>query len=410
MKLSVAYTFEPGIISRLARFPEVYEIYGKLDRDIIGGGRSTYTLRPTSRRAVVHSVNEAHSHGISFNYLLNGATLGGIEQTRRGQKQIRSYLDWLAEIGVDSLTVASPYLLRVIKSKYPRFSVRVSAFAVVDSAEKAKRWEQMGADTICVSAIACNRDFRKLRAIRAGVCCELQLIANAACLNACSHELTHMNMLSNSSRRGDRLKGFCLDYCFLHCSSQRIRDPREVTRGVWIRPEDLILYEEEGYDNFKLVERSCPGDLLDIRVGAYAKRHFDGNLWKLVGPVASVKKSQGTPIRQMIRMITTQFKPRNVAIRSLLDMKKYAEHVIQSEYDRPSDGIFIDNRAFDGFLAGMKKRRLGRTDQCHQCNDCGYCETWTKKAVHIDPVFREKSLRMSDHLDKGTIDGSVWRS
>ncbi len=408
MKLSVAYTFEPGIISRLARYPQVYEIYGKLDKDLVGGGRSTYTLRPTSRRAVVRSVNEAHAYGISFNYLLNGATLGGVEQTRRGQKQIRSYLDWLSEIGVDSLTVASPYLLRVIKSKYPHFNVRVSAFAVVDSATKAQRWEDMGADTICVSAIACNRDFRKLRAIRSGVSCELQLIANAACLSGCSHELTHMNMLSSSSRRGDRLKGFCLDYCFLHCTTQRIRDPREIIRAVWIRPEDLALYEEEGYDNFKLVERSCPGDLLETRVRSYAARRFEGNLWKLVGPVASVKKSQGTPLRQRIRMVTTQLKPENVRIRSLLDMKKYAEHVIQSRYDRPSDGIFINNRDLDGYLAGIKKRSLGRADRCRECSDCGYCESWAQKAIHIDPAFREKSLRMAASLDKGTLDGSVW--
>ena len=40
MELSVAYTFEPGIIARLAQFPLVKELYGKLDRDCIGGGQS----------------------------------------------------------------------------------------------------------------------------------------------------------------------------------------------------------------------------------------------------------------------------------------------------------------------------------------------------------------------------------
>lgn len=35
MKLSVAYPFEPGMIERLSELPEVYEIYGKMDRDVL---------------------------------------------------------------------------------------------------------------------------------------------------------------------------------------------------------------------------------------------------------------------------------------------------------------------------------------------------------------------------------------
>jgi len=45
MKLSVACTFEPGLIGRVTAAPEVYEVYGKLQSDCIGGGRSSYTLR-----------------------------------------------------------------------------------------------------------------------------------------------------------------------------------------------------------------------------------------------------------------------------------------------------------------------------------------------------------------------------
>jgi collagenase-like PrtC family protease len=136
MNFSVAYTFDASIISKLARFPEVHEIYGKLDRDIVGGGRSAYTLSKTSRSDVAQAVKEAHSHHIAFNYLLNGATLNGIEQTRSGQREIRCLLDWLAGMAVDSVTVASPYLLRLVKTQYPQFKVRVSVFAMVDSPGK----------------------------------------------------------------------------------------------------------------------------------------------------------------------------------------------------------------------------------------------------------------------------------
>ena len=268
MQLSIAYNSDPDLITALARFPEVREIYGKTDKDVIGGGRSTYLLRTSSKRDISHAVNLAHKHGLEFNYLLNGASLGGVEQTRQGQKKIRSLLGFLSDIKVDNITVASPYLLRLIKAQFPCFKVRVSVFASVDSAVKAKAWQEFGADKICISAIACNRDFKRLAAIRKAVSCELQLIANASCLLSCPYELTHMDMLTRSSSSTDTLKGFCLDYCFLHCSSKRLRDPVNFIRSTWIRPEDLVFYENLGYSDFKIVERGCSTRLLLRRVEA----------------------------------------------------------------------------------------------------------------------------------------------
>ena len=53
-------------------------------------------------------------------------------------------------------------------------------------------------------------------------------------------------------------------------------------RANWIRPEDLHLYEELGYHNFKIVERNTPTQILLERVKAYAERRYDGNLLDLV--------------------------------------------------------------------------------------------------------------------------------
>jgi len=39
MHLSVAYSFEPSLLERLAAIPHVTEIYGKLNGDCIGGDR-----------------------------------------------------------------------------------------------------------------------------------------------------------------------------------------------------------------------------------------------------------------------------------------------------------------------------------------------------------------------------------
>lgn len=404
MNLSVAYTFDSSIIEQLARFPEVKEIYGKLDKDIVGGGRSTYTLSKTTNNDVALAVKEAHSYNISFNYLLNGATLNGIEQTKSGQREIRRLLDFLSKIDVDSVTVASPYLLRLVKTQYPQFKVRVSVFAVVDSPGKARQWQDLGADTICVSAVACNRDFKSLENIRKATACELQLIVNASCLLNCAYELTHMNLLTQSSRKKDSLGGFCLDYCFFYCAAKKLRETMHYLRSTWIRPEDLGYYEALGYSSFKIVERSCPSDLLLKRVAAYARRSFDGNLIELVGPVANIKKEQGASLSQRARIITTMFKPSLIKVNSLLMMKRFAEKIILHDYSPNSSPVYIDNNLLDGFIEGIKERDCDLLS----CEECSYCKQWADKIVKVDTNYREEMLELADKLDDGLAHSTHW--
>ncbi len=404
MKLSVGYTFEPGIIPKLAKFPEVKELYGKLSRDIIGGGRSTYTLRPTSRRSLASSVTETHRHGLQFNYLCNGAGLYGLEQTRRGQAAIRRHLDMLGSIGVDAVTVASPYLLRLIKKQYPRFSVRIGVFALIDTPQKVRQWQDMGADTICVSAIACNRDFKKLEAMKAAATAELQLIVNASCLLNCSHEPTHMHLLTQSSKSGAGLGGFCLDYCFLHCSSSKLRDISLFIKATWIRPEDLHVYEKLGFDSFKIVERSCPSDILVKRVAAYTQRSFDGNLLEIAGPVAQIKREQHAGLSQRLRTVSIMFKPWYVKVSALVAMKRYADKVILHSYGRDRAPVYIDNKALDGFIEGL------RLHDCaiDKCERCGYCREWAEKTVFVDGAYRAEVLDLAGKLDEGLISSTHW--
>ena len=404
MNLSVAFTFEPGIIARLAQFPCVKEVYGRLDRDCVGGGRAAFTLRHASRSRLIASIREAHELGIAFNYLINAANLAGLEQTRAGQNKIRALLDRIDESGADGVTISAPYLLQIVKKMHPRLKTRVGVFAVVDNAEKARQWEELGADVICVSAIACNRDFPRLAAIRRSVKCDLELLVNASCLPGCAYELTHMNMLSQGSRGADPLKGFCLDYCFLNCSKHRLADPVNLVKAVWIRPEDIGCYEDLGYAWFKIVERGCPGDLLVKRVQAYAQRSFDGNLYELTAPVAQVKRGLGASRMQLIRMAAIMARPWNVKLRATMLMKQYAELALVDFFDRNNAPVYIDNRALDGFIDGMRSRGCGS----RQCDECGYCRAAAGRAVTIDPRYRENVLALAARLDEGLASGGHW--
>jgi collagenase-like PrtC family protease len=404
MNLSVPYSFQPGLIAKLAAYPQVKDMYAKLPRDPVGGGRSSYTLRPAGFDTLVRSVKEAHHHGIEFNYLLNAAGLYGLEQTRIGQKKLRLFIDAIAGAGVDSVTVSLPYLLRIIKREHPELRVKVGVFALVDSPAKARQWEQMGADVLCISAIACNRDFDQLARIRSSVRCELVLIANASCMPQCAWEPTHMHLLTQSSRSGDRLGGFCFDYCFLQCSSARLREPVSYVRSVWIRPEDLGFYRELGYETFKLVERSCPEEMLLRRVAAYATGSFDGNLWELVAPIASIAKEQNAPFLQRLKMFVTFLRPDFMKLSSVFRFKRYAETVIPREFDRTSAPVYIDNRALDGFLEDVLRNNC-RTGACDWC---GVCQRWAAKAVSVNEEYARNAGSMAASLESDLVSGSLW--
>lgn len=402
MKLSVGFGFQSGIIDALAKFPEVTEIYGKMHHDIFGGGRWSCTLQYVGIKDLKKAVKLAHKYHMSFNYLLNCADLNGLEQTIAGQRKIRNFLNFLSSIQIDSVTVASPYLLRLIKKQYPEFKVRVGAFAQISSADQALKWQDLGADILVISAISCNRSFDKLAAIRNSVTCTLELIANSNCLQNCIYEKDHMHLLSRSSRTSDPLKGFLIDYCFLHCSSKKLLDPVNFIRSCWIRPEDILLYEKLGYCNFKIVERSSPADLIIKRVKAYSERSFDGNLLQLVAPVAQISRKLGASKEMRFRLLTTMFRPDRIRIKSLLMIHKYSSLLLDVDYAAPDSQVFIENKKLDNFLDELRKNCNGF------CHLCSFCTRISEQVVKINHDYRNAVLSLSSWLDSGAIDSTHW--
>ena len=114
MKLSVACNFDDALLQGLAGYP-VYEVYGKLTTDYFGGGRPAFYLPEVNRPRLARTVKMAHERGIQFNYLLNASAMGNTEYTRIGQRKMEEMLDWVDGIGVDSITVANVYFLRLIR-------------------------------------------------------------------------------------------------------------------------------------------------------------------------------------------------------------------------------------------------------------------------------------------------------
>ncbi len=405
MRLSVATNFEPELVEALRGYP-VYELFGKLPADSVGGGRASYMLSPLPRRRLVDHVRDAHRHGIGFNYLLNAACLDNREWTRKGQRDIRHLLDWLAEIEVDAVTVSLPYLLDLIKRAYPQFRVTVSVFAGVDHVQKAKMWEELGADCITLESLSVNRRFSLLASLRERVKCDLMLLVNTNCLQSCPFSQAHMVALAHASQAGHRSRGLLLDYCFLQCSRMKLGEPVNYIRSDWIRPEDLHHYEALGYDRFKLAERNAPTDVMIRRVRAYSERRYDGNLLDLVQGWGF--KTGRDPSRYFRRGLfwdaRTFLRPWVVNPRRLLKIRRLAEAQGMLTPLKGDPPVVIDNRALDGFLDFFFHVN------CHErdCDECRYCHRVAQRAVRVDPDFRRDVLRLYDEVLEDLRSGAMW--
>jgi len=396
MELTVAANYDPQIVPQLAEYP-VREVYGKFPVDLVGGGRPSYMGTPLSRRDLRGYVAALTRHGIGFNYLLNSSCMGNREWSRRFQKRITSLLGLLAEWGVTRLTVSTPFLLELIKSRFPEFRVKVGIYAQVDTVRRARFWEDLGADAINLESFSINRDFARLRAIRQAVRCDLQLLANHPCLPNCPMQYYHMNGIAHAS---DGSKNLFLDYCFLRCSRMRLEDPANFIRSGWIRPEDLGVYEEMGYTTFKLMERGMPSEELLKRVRAYSQRRFEGNLAEILLPYAfktPANKGRFWTLRHFVK--PWQMNP----LRGLKMLRLIKEQgMLFPKADQP---IRIDSSAIPAnFLQGFGRGDCSQTD----CRECGYCDRIADKAVHIEPAFREQQLARHRQVEEAMATGSLW--
>ncbi len=405
MRLSVATNFQPDLVEGIRGYP-VYELFGKLPADPLGGGRASYMLAPLSKRRLAAHVRDARRHGIRFNYLLNAACLDNREWTRKGQREIRRLLDWLAEMGVDAVTVSLPHLLELIKRCYPQFRATVGVFAGVDHVGKARMWEELGADCIALESLSVNRSFSLLSSLRKSVKCDLMLLVNTNCLQSCPFSRAHMVALSHASQAGHPSRGFLLDYCFLRCSRMKLAEPVNYIRSDWIRPEDLHHYEALGYDRFKLAERNAPTEVMVRRVKAYSEGRYDGNLLDLVQGwgFRSGSEPSGYFRRGMFWSLRTFLRPWTVNPLRLLKIRRLAEVQGMLNPLRRDPPVVIDNRALDGFL------EFFFTGDCHEwdCEECRYCHRVAERAVRIDPEFRREVLRRYDEVLEDLRSGAMW--
>lgn len=349
MRLSISTPFDNALIDGI-KDTAVTQVFGKLNNDYVGGGLEPHNLASAAsdRKAVEDHIKYAHKHGLTFNYTLNAPCLDNREFTNEGRMELRSLLDWISEAGADEVTVANPQFIGAVTRDYPGLKVKISATMCIDNVHKARLMEDQGVSCIVLDPMQVNRNFEMLEKIRDAVEVDLELIANNNCRWYCPVLTYHQTYLGHSSQQGVN-SGIKHDYVYLKgCSKDRITNPETWIIADWIRPEDLALYEQIGYDYFKIIDRAAPREVMIKRAKAYTARHFDGNLLELI---------QHWGYRDI----------------------RAPQEII--------DNVHIDNRKLDKHL----KFFLERGCEGENCGvTCRHCFKFAKKAITINPDFAAK--------------------
>ena len=354
---------------------KVTELYGKLPADFVGGGRPTPLLPRVSKKAAALHIATAHKYNLKFNYLLNSLCLDNLEFTKSGRREILRLIEWLTRIGVDSVTIATPFMFRLIKKEFPSLKISVSSQANVNNVREAKFWEDLGVDQITLSIFDVSRNFPLLKEIRKAVKCHLQLIANLRCLAGCPLFRYHNLNNNHGSQAQHILKGFVLAYYPRKCQYQRISSPVEYIKSNWIRPEDVHYYEELGIDSLKFVDRLLGTRHIISIVKAYTQGYYNGNLLDLV-PFASKVMHDSSFFSYSWRCMRYFFRPFLV---NVFRLQKGRKLVFREK-------IYIDNKKLDGFLDYFIEGK---------CNflcepSCDYCNQFARQAVSIDLEFQDR--------------------
>jgi len=393
VKLTVPHNWQSDLVDSID-LSCVDGFYGKLDTDILGGGRSSNLCTPVSRRMFEKEIAKIHKKGLKFNYLINSICLDNQELSRSMQRQLRELLDWLEDSSVDSVTLTLPYLSGFMKRNYPNFKLVVSTMAQIDTIDKAKFWEEMGVDTITLYEVNVNRDLKLLESIRKAVKCRLQLIANNGCLHNCPFTIYHSLLSSHASQKSHISKGFILEFYRVMCSYMRLKDPVNFLRADWIRPEDLSIYEDLGIDFIKIVNRGISTDGLRLMVKAYTEREYDGNLLDLLPKSSRNINFKKTGLRYLFRFF---FHPRLVNIFKLPR--------IRESFSAIEDCVYIDNKKLDGFLFSLQDKNCS----LRLCSDCYWCKGIADKVVRIDEKKISKAIPKMEELLEEFISGKLFQ-
>ncbi|NIM16715.1 MAG: hypothetical protein GTO45_32395 [Candidatus Aminicenantes bacterium] len=309
----------------------VIESYGNITvRNGFESGRSVEQLPEVDWYELENYIAYSKQKNIDFNYTINSSYMQNKEFTENGILKIKTFLKRLYEIGVDSLTVALPSLIELIKSTNYNFKIKASVICQITNANKAMSFKKMGAARMVVDE-SMNRNFKVLERIKNVFGDYVEIIVNPICFKDCIYRMFHYNQISGDSIEVSSQAS--IEYYPHRCVLKRYENTGNLLKLNWVRPEDINYYSNIGICHFKLQGRHTvlKGDPVRA-VECYAKESYDGDLMELLDLFDP----------------TTSFR------------------------------VSIDNKKLDGFI----KPYYENENFCkNDCSGCNYCESFAQKCI-----------------------------
>ena len=150
----------------------------------------------------------------------------------------------------------------------------------------------------------------------------------------------------------------------------RHSDTTQFIKARWIRPEDMRVYEEIGFDYFKISGRSQSTSWLLNAAKAYSSRQYQGNLRDIL--------SIADPTTKYVDLLSSQAQTSSANPSPYLEflMREDFRSFLQSQPPR----VYINNKALDGFIDFFKDK-----DCLSGCSHCNYCRKIADKVVELNP-------------------------
>jgi collagenase-like PrtC family protease len=289
--------------------------------------------------------------------------MNNLEYDPHYHKELIEYLQWISDIGSDNVIVTIPFLIQLINEQFPKLNIRVSTIAHVNSVNRAKFYEALGASEITPDVMI-NRDFKTLEKMQKAVKCKLVLLLTDGCLYQCPFRYYHYNTLGHASQTHQEFDRNYIDTCILNCSVIKFSNPTEAIKARWVRPEDLNHYEEIGITDFKIAGRRMSTEWIVRSVDAFSSRKYDGNL---IDIIQGFSMSFGG----------LEKKDPNIRLTDTLGRESKSK-------------LYLDNTKLNGFIDFFKNQNC-----IAMCDECNYCEEWAKKSIILD---KDESERYVDSI------------